>query len=136
MKTFLAAVGFALLGLAVLAENGWAQVSLVQHRDHTITFDEPVALVNGVTLPAGTYLFSFPTPSQFGVTRISSPDRSKVYATLSTISRPRNTSSGFDVVLVSEGNANTPRTLKAWFCDGTKTGHEFVAQNGKRPDSD
>ena len=130
-KTFLAAVALAVLGLAVLPQSGWAQVGNVQHRDHTITFDEPVALVNGVTLPAGTYLFSFPSPSQFGVTQIFSTDRSKVYATLETISRQRTNSSGFDVVLVSEGTPNTPRTLKAWFCDGTKTGHEFVAQKRK-----
>lgn len=129
-KTFLAAVALAVLGVTILPQSGWTQ-SRVPHQDHTITFDEPVALVNGVTLPAGTYLFSFPSPSQLGVTRIFSTDRSKVYATLETISRQRTNSSGFDVVLVSEGTPNTPRTLKAWFCDGTKTGHEFVAQKRK-----
>lgn len=128
-KTFLAALAIAALGF-VFPQNAWTQ-SRVPHQDHTITFDEPVALVNGVTLPAGTYLFSFPSPSQLGVTRIFSADRSKVYATLETISRQRTNSSGFDVVLVSEGTPNTPRTLKAWFCDGTKTGHEFVAQKRK-----
>jgi hypothetical protein len=129
-KTFLAAVALAALGF-VFPQSAWTQ-SRVPHQDHTITFDEPVALVNGVTLPAGTYLFNFPSPSQLGVTRIFSADRSKVYATLETISRQRTDSSGFDVVLVSEGTANnTPRTLKAWFCDGTKTGHEFVAQKRK-----
>ena len=129
MKTLLAAFAVATL-LAVFPQSGWTQSSVL-HQNHTFTFDEPVALVNGVTLPAGTYLFSFPSPGQTGLTRIFSPDRSKVYATLQTISTQRSTSGGFDVVLVSEGTANSPRTLKAWFCDGTKTGHEFVAQKPK-----
>ena len=130
-KTVLAAFGFAALSLAGLPQGAWAQINRAPHQDHTITFDEPIALVNGVTLPSGTYLFRFPTPSLRGVTQIMSQDRSKVFATLTTISKLRNTSSGFDVVLVSEGAGNAPRTLKAWFCDGTKTGHEFVAQEPK-----
>ncbi|HLG54285.1 MAG TPA: hypothetical protein VI485_03075 [Vicinamibacterales bacterium] len=129
-KTFVAALVFAALGLVALPQGGWAQ-TIVQHRDHTITFDEPVALVNGVTLPAGTYLFVFPLPPQLNVTRVLSQDRSKVYATLQTISTQRSSSNGFDVVLVTEGSPNTPRTLKAWFCDGNKIGHEFIAEKRK-----
>ena len=130
-KTVLAALAFAAMGPAVFPQAGWAQGQARTHQDHTITFDEPIALVNGVTLPAGTYLFSFPSPGQLGVTRVQSQDGSKIYATLETISRQRPSVSGFDVVLVTEGIANTPRTLKAWFCDGTQTGHEFVAQKQK-----
>lgn len=130
-KTFLVALVFAASSLAVLPQAGWAQLRLRTHQEHTITFDTPVALVNGIILPAGTYHFRFPSPSQLNVTQIFSQDRSKLYATLQTISRERSSSSGFDVVLVSEETANTPRTLKAWFCDGTKTGHEFVAQAPK-----
>lgn len=129
MKTLLRALAVAAL-LALFTQSAWTQSSVL-HQNHTFTFDEPVALVDGTTLPAGTYLFSFPSPGQTGVTRVSSPDRSKVYATLQTISKQRSTSSGFDVVFVTEGTANMPRTLKAWFCDGTRTGHEFVAQKPK-----
>ena len=129
-KILVAALVFAGLGVLASVSTAWAQ-SRTPHQQHTITFDEPVALVNGVTLPAGTYLFSFPSPSQLNVTQVLSPDRSKVYATLQTISRDRASSSGFDVVLVSEGPSGAPRTLKAWFCDRTKTGHEFVAEKPK-----
>ena len=118
---------FAALGLALVAPRAWAQ-SYISHQDHTMTFDTPVTLVTGVTLPAGTYLFNFPSPSQPAITRILSQDKSKVFAMLHTISTERRTANGFDVVLVSEGTPNSPRTLKAWFCDGNRIGHEFVAQ--------
>ena len=126
-KTFLAALAVAALGVAALPQAGWTQIVKFTHQEHTITFDEPVVLVNGVTLPAGTYVFMFPTPAQSGVTRILSQDRATVFATLTTISTQRKTSSGFDVVLVTEPASKGPRTLKAWYCDGTQTGHEFVA---------
>lgn len=129
-KTFVAALVFTALGL-VFPQEGQAQGG-IPHQDHTITFDTPVALVNGVTLRAGTYHFRFPSPSQVGITQVLSEDRSKVYATLQTISKQRGSSNGFDVVLVTEGTRDTARTLKAWFCDGNKTGHEFVAQKAQR----
>jgi hypothetical protein len=122
---------FALAALSVVfPQTGWAQ-QITPHQEHMITFDTPVALVNGVTLPAGTYHFRFPAPSQVGVTQIFNQDRSKVYATLQTISRQRSNARGFDVVTVTQGTPNTPPTLKAWFCDGSSTGHEFVAQKPK-----
>jgi hypothetical protein len=129
-KTLVAAVVFVALGFAG-PQAGWAQGNIA-HQDHTITFDTPVALVNGVTLPAGTYHFRFPSPSQVGVTQILNQDRSKVYTTLTTVSTQRSNWSGFDVATVTEGSPNTPPTLKAWFCDGNRTGHEFVAQTPKR----
>ncbi len=126
-QTFVAVFMCAIFGLALSGRASAQASALVRHQDHVITFDTPIALVNGVTLPAGTYLFSFPSPSQLGVTRITSQDRTKVYATLQTIPK-QSTTSGFDVVIITEGGTNGPRTLKAWFCDASKTGHEFIAQ--------
>ena len=130
--TFLRTLFFTALGLAVFAPVAGAQNYVSPHQDHTMTFDEPVKLVTGGTLPAGTYIFSFPSPSQLGITRILSSDRSKVYAMLHTMSKARSSANGFDVVLVTEGSAGSPRLLKAWFCDGNKIGHEFVAQESKQ----
>ena len=130
-STFVKAFVFTALAFAAFAPVTEAQTYVSPHQDHTMTFDEPVMLVTGVTLPAGTYIFSFPSPSQLGITRILSADRSKVFAMLHTTSRMRTSASGFDVVLVTEGSPGAPRTLKAWFCDGNKVGHEFVAQESK-----
>jgi len=130
--TFVRAFVVTALGFALFAPVAGAQGYVSPHQDHTMTFDTPVKLVTGVVLPAGTYLFSFPSPSQIGITRILSPDRSKVYATLHTTSRTRTSANGFDVVLITETIPGEPRTLKAWFCDGNKIGHEFVAEVSKQ----
>ncbi|MBY0493347.1 MAG: hypothetical protein K2Y23_03960 [Cyanobacteria bacterium] len=129
--TFIRTLVFTALGFAVFAPAVRAQTYVAPHQDHTMTFDTPVKLVTGTTLPAGTYLFSFPSSSQIGITRILSLDRSTVYAMLHTTSRMRSSANGFDVVLVTEGSPGSPRLLKAWFCDGNKIGHEFVAQEPK-----
>ena len=129
--TFIRAL-VAALCVAAIVPAARAQTYASAHQDHTMTFDTPVKLVTGDILPPGTYLFSFPSPSQIGITRILSPDRSKVFAMLHTTSRTRSSANGFDVVLVTEGGPGSPRTLKAWFCDGNKVGHEFVAQEPKR----
>ena len=126
-RTIVPSLVFAALGLALFAPGAAAQ-SYISHQDHTMTFDTPVKLVTGVTMPAGTYRFNFPSPSQPGITRILSQDQSKVFAMLQTVSTERPSASGYNVVLISEGPPNSPRLLKAWFCDGNRIGHEFVAQ--------
>ncbi|HWI20792.1 MAG TPA: hypothetical protein VNT81_23720 [Vicinamibacterales bacterium] len=130
-NTFLRTLVFVALGLAAFAPASGAQSYASPHQDHTMTFDTPIRLVTGATLAAGTYIFSFPSPSQLGITRILSTDRSKIYATLHTTSRTRAAANGFDVVLVTDGPAGSPRTLTAWFCDGNKVGHEFVVEKAK-----
>lgn len=124
---FIATVVLALIGVTGLASPGWAQGV---HRDHFLTFSTPIALPNGVTLPAGKYLFRFPTGLQstgrHDLTQIVSEDRSKVFATLFTIPAERAGADRFEIVL-TETSPGTPPTLKAWFCDRGSTGHEFVS---------
>ena len=87
-----------------------------------------MGLPDGTTLPAGTYLFSWDPRDR--ATRISSEDRSKVYATLLAIPvRRANVKDEFkehDIVVVRTSET-APPTLKAWFCPGNPTGHEFAA---------
>lgn len=120
-KTVIAAV--VLIALTAFASPGWAQFGNV-HETHFLTFDAPIALPDGTTLPAGTYLFSW-NPGQ-RVTRISSEDRSKVYATLQAIPVIRANVKEHDIV-IERTSANAPPTLKAWFCPGNPTGHEFAS---------
>jgi len=101
------------------------------HQDHFLTFDTPVSLPGGVILPPGTYLFKFMIPSQPGVVQVFSADRSTLYAALSTIPVRRNTATGYQVTF-SETSGNTPRQVKAWFCDGKGAGHQFVDQTESR----
>ena len=122
-KTLVAAV--VLIGLSALASPGWAQSGFGNvHETHFLTFDAPIALPDGTTLPAGTYLFTW--NSQQRVTRISSEDRSKVYATLQAIPVQRPNVKEHDIV-IERTSANAPPTLKAWFCPGNPTGHQFAA---------
>lgn len=123
-RTLWAAVAVALV-LSVGLQPAEAQ-GLAIHQNHTVTLNEPVRLVSGVTLPAGTYLFTFFSPSHANVTTIRSVDWKTVYATLTTVPRQRQQRAGFAVVLAAAPRGNGPRLLKAWFCDGTNTGHEFI----------
>jgi hypothetical protein len=121
-KTLIAAV--VLIGLSAFASSGWAQMFGNVHETHFLTFDAPIGLPNGTTLPAGTYLFSW-LPQQ-RVTRISSEDRSKLYATLQAIPVQRPSVDEHNIV-IERTSANAPPTLKAWFCPGNSTGHEFAS---------
>ena len=125
MRTrFLATLALACIGVAGMAPAAWAQGG---HRDHFLTFDTPVVLPGHVTLPAGTYLFTFPsTATGTGVTEILSTDRLTVFATLMTIPVERAEAERFEVVL-TRTSTNAPPTLKAWFCDRSRTGHQFVS---------
>lgn len=98
------------------------------HDTHFLTFDASVALPNGTTLAAGTYLFSW--DPQTRVTRISSEDRATVYATLMTtpIERRNVTPKAHDVI-IERSAANAPPMLRAWFCPGNPTGHQFAPLN-------
>ena len=110
-----------LIGLPGFVASGWAQWNV--HETHFLTFDAPINLPDGTALPAGTYLFSWNPTAR--MTRISSEDRSKVYAMLQAIPVRRVDVREHDVV-VERTAANAPPTLKAWFCPGNSTGHQFL----------
>ena len=118
----IAAAVLVVMGLPAFAPAGWAQFGNV-HETHFLTFDAPINLPDGTALPAGTYLFSW-LPVQ-RVTRISSEDRSKIFATLQAIPVRRLDVKEHDIV-VERTSANAPPELKAWFCPGNSTGHQFL----------
>jgi hypothetical protein len=122
-KSLLTAVAVLVFtGLPAFAPASWAQYGNV-HETHFLTFDAPINLPDGTALPAGTYLFSWNAGQS--VTRISSEDRSKVYATLQAIPVQRPNVKEHDIV-VERTSASAPPTLKAWFCPGNSTGHQFL----------
>ena len=99
--------------------------SYISHQDHFLTFTEAVALPGHVVLEAGTYLFRFAGPSQPGVVQVMSKDRKTVYAALSTIPVLRATGTGYTVTFQPSPAGSLPE-IKAWFCEGSGIGHEFV----------
>ena len=121
MKRVLAG-GFVLVLLgAALIPAGEAQH--VVHDDHFLTFETPVLLPNGVVLRAGTYLFKFPN-EQRELLQIASVDQAKLFATLQTFPARRAKAEGFEVV-VERTSPHSPPRLKAWYCAGNQTGHQF-----------
>jgi hypothetical protein len=122
-RRFIVGCALAIVALGALAPRAAAQNV---HRDHLFTFNSPVLLPGGVTLPAGRYLFTFPSASTGqSVTQVLSPDRVTVFATLMTVPVERKEDGGFEVILVNT-SPNGPPLLKAWFCDRGRTGHEFA----------
>lgn len=100
--------------------------SYISHQDHFLTFTEAVALPGHVVLEAGTYLFRFAGPSQPSVVQVMSEDRKTVYAALSTVPILRSVGTGYEVTFQPSATGS-PREIKAWFCEGSSIGHEFVA---------
>lgn len=127
MRRKIIVIAVLTVGVVGLASRGSAQNI---HRDHFLTFSTPIALPNGVMLPAGRYLFRFPAGLQatgrHDLTQILSADQSTVFATLFTVPVERTASDRFEVTVTDTLGSTTP-TLKAWFCDRGRTGHEFVS---------
>lgn len=111
----------ALLG-AALTSTGEAPQHVV-HDDHFLTFETPVSLPNGVVLSAGTYLFKFPN-KQRALAQVMSADQATLFATLQTFPARRANAEGFEVVVDRTSRHGPPR-LKAWYCAGNHTGHQF-----------
>ena len=111
-----------ILALAVPARGQ----SYYTHQDHFLTFTDAVALPGDVVLEPGTYLFRFAGPSQPGVVQVMSEDRKTVHAALSTVPILRAKGTGYEVTFQPSATGS-PREIKAWFCEGSSIGHEFVA---------
>jgi hypothetical protein len=81
-------------------------VELAAHANETdqateITFNQPIE-VPGQVLPAGTYLFRLADTAELNTVQIFSPDRTRLYATLSTIPTEANQLSGDAAVALAE----------------------------------
>jgi hypothetical protein len=90
-----------------------------------ITFSAPVSLP-GVTLASGTYVFERTGVSQ-DLVRVTNKDTQIVYLTAFTneVSRPRGMRLDTGIVL-GESPSGTPRPIKVWFPEHSRTGREFI----------
>jgi hypothetical protein len=95
-----------------------------------LTFSAPVS-VPGVRLPAGTYLFShLDCSSNSNLLRITSPNGSRLYATLLVIPERRPTATDEPTVVFGETRDGSPRAIKAWFYPGARVGDKLLYRKG------
>ena len=121
-KALLIVSSVALLGL-VLAPLASAQT---WDDKSYLTFSGPVS-IPGVTLPAGTYLFRFPSrQTAWSVVQVLSQDRKIVYAMVMTIPTTRFETSHDPEVTFKETRADAPLAIQALFQPHRSTGYEFL----------
>src|SRR5687767_2842191 len=121
-RGMLVLAGLALVGLAAAAPGN---ASVDSERTTHLTFSKPISLP-GVTLGAGTYIFERAAPlTAIGVVRVSSRDRRFVYYTGFTelVERPRGKASP---IAFGEAPAGAAVPVRAWYPEGTSTGHRFL----------
>ena len=104
-------------------------LELTAHADEvnettTITFSAPVQ-IPGQVLPAGSYVFEQADPNgDQNLIRISSVDRTRLYATVETVSAYRKEPGDTAIVLAQPENGQP--VLVKWFYPGRSNGHEFL----------
>lgn len=78
-----------------------------------------------MVLGAGTYAFSRAGDNP-NIVRISSPDGTRVFATLLTVSDYRMDPGDETIVTFEERPNGNPKAIKSWFYPGDNTGEEFI----------
>jgi hypothetical protein len=111
---------------ALLITTAAAAQGIIPDRTTFVTISAPVS-VPGAVLPAGEYLFRLAdSQASRNVIQIFDKDRSRIFATLITVSAERNEVSGDAVITFRETDAAAPPALRYWYYAGEKGGHEFV----------
>jgi hypothetical protein len=115
------------LGVALLAATAVPQLRASDRDKKTIiTFSAPVR-VSGVILPAGTYVFKTLSEEDRNVVVVTNRQETQIAATVETIPIEAPAIPEKARVELSEGAANTPETLSAWFYPGDPNGWSFSA---------
>lgn len=120
-RSFAALLLMLCLGLPVL--TAWGTEGDQATR---LTFNQPVELP-GVTLPAGTYVFTvLPDIPDRNIVQVWNADRTRLLATILAIPDYRLHVTDKPVLQLSENATGYPQEVKAWFYPGDEYGHEFV----------
>ena len=91
-----------------------------------MTFSQAVE-IPGQVLPAGTYLFVISSSDyDRNLVQIFTADRSKLLATLQTVSAERRQPARETILAFAERPSNMPEAILTWFYPGDATGHEFI----------
>ncbi len=113
------------LALMIVAPNSRADEV---NQATQMTFNQPFQIPDNTVLPAGTYWFVVPAPTELApdVVQIFNADRTKVLASLLTIPDTRLEATGRTEVTFAERPNNQPVALINWFYPGRLAGHEFI----------
>lgn len=124
-KLFLILGSVALVGFVFVSSANAQLVSTWDDKSY-LTFSGAVSLP-GVTLPAGTYLFRFPSrQTARSVIQVLSGDRKIVYAMMQTIPTTRFGTSHEPEVTFMEARTGEPPAIRALFQPHRRTGYEFM----------
>jgi hypothetical protein len=96
--------------------------------DNLMRFSVPVEIPRAV-LPAGTYLFEFVTPT---LVRVTDLNRTKVYATFTTMSAVRTVPPNRGTVRFQNRGGDSPVRLIAWFLYGNSSGSQPLYPKAQR----
>jgi hypothetical protein len=119
------------LGVALLAATAVPQLGASDLDKKTfMTFTAPVQ-VSGVTLPAGTYLFKTFSEDR-NVVVVTNREETQVIATLHAVPIEASVIPDKARIELSEGTANAPEELRAWFYPGDSYGWSFPARTAGR----
>lgn len=135
-------IGCALLALASVAAVASAQQEKLRFEETLVVTATPKAggtseyfltfsgaiSVPGLSLPAGSYLFRFPSQDA-KVIQVLKADRSNVYAMFHTIpvqDVKRDLATDAQEITWMKRATGAPPAVKAWFLPGKSTGYEFV----------
>jgi hypothetical protein len=120
-----------LLGAALFAATAVPQLRASGYNDDMtkVTFSGPVEIGNHA-LDAGTYVFKTLSDDR-NVVEVMDQDNSHLITMLNTIPITASAIPDQTRIELSEGPANTPERVHAWFYPGDSTGWEFPAQKVK-----
>ena len=125
MGRFKGTLGAACAAAVLVAQAAGAQ-GVLPDRATNVTISAPVSLP-GIVLPAGTYLFRLAdSAASRNVVQIFDKDRSRIYATLITVTAERPQPEGDAVITFRETAVNQAPAMRFWYYAGEKGGHEFV----------
>jgi len=126
MGRFKVIVSAAVATVVMSATYAAAQSAVLPDRMTFVTISAPVS-VPGMVLPAGEYMFRLAdTQASRNVIQIYDKDRSKLFATLITVSAERNEPSDESVITFRETPSDQPPALRYWYYAGEKGGQEFA----------
>ena len=126
MRRILVATALALLVAIIAPAAARADYPFFIWDDRQeLTFSGPVGLP-GITLPAGTYWFRFPSRnSSRSVIQVLSHDRKIVYAMLMTTQASRTAVSHKPEIVFGESRASVPPRIQIWYPAHELVGYEF-----------
>ena len=120
-----------LLGAAFFVATAVPQLSAADFNDDMtkVTFSGPVE-IGHISLGAGTYVFKTLSDDR-NIVEVMDQDNSHLITTLNTVPITAPVIPDQTRIELSEGPANTPERVHAWFYPGESTGWEFPAPNAK-----